>query len=92
VNAVVTHILEHLKVWREAPPDLLMLMKFPMPTPPVGEEETDPGTPGTEEEQPKQDPNRAKNTEKAKAAGNNAPGTDRPAKLPRPAQPPPAAA
>lgn len=88
VNAVVTHILEHLKVWREAPPDLLMLMKFPMPPPPPGAEPQDPGVPGPEEDGPKQDPNAAKNTEKAKAAGNNAPGTDRAPKLPRPAQPP----
>jgi len=93
VNAVVTHILEHLKVWREAPPDLLMLLKFPMPPPPPGSEEAEaPGTPGPEEKPTPQDPNRAKNEEKSKAAGNNAPGTDRPAKLPRPAQPPPPAA
>jgi hypothetical protein len=92
VNAVVTHILEHLKVWREAPADLLGLLKFPLPPPPPGEDMNGDVVPPPEEEGPKQDPNRAKNEEKSKAAGNMAPGTDRPAKLPRPAQPPPPAA
>lgn len=88
VAAVTEHILEHLRVWREAPPDLLQLLGFPMPPPKPGDE-TQVVTPGAPEVEPKQDPNAGKNEQKAKAAGNNAPGSDRPVKLPRPAQPPP---
>lgn len=38
VEAVVTHMLEHIKVWRESPPDFLMLMGYPVPGVPAGED------------------------------------------------------
>ncbi len=85
VSAVTEHILEHLRVWQSADPNLMTLLgyiPFGMPQDPNAAPEKG------------GDPAKGKNDQKSreaseKATGGNAPGDARPAKLPRPAQPPP---
>lgn len=87
VAAVTEHIMEHMRLWKAADPELMTLLGFPvagmgmMPPPEEG------GTGG--------DPNKGGNDAKKEAAqkptGGNAPAQGAAAKLPRPAQPPPEA-
>lgn len=88
VAAVTEHIMEHMRLWKAADPELMLLLGFPvagMGMGPPGEEEG--GTGG--------DPNKGGNDAKKEAAkkptGGNAPADGAAAKLPRPAQPPPEA-
>ena len=85
--AVIAHIMEHLRIWRSAPPDLLQLLGYPLPPMQPGDE-TQQVAPGAEEPTTPQDPNRAQNEEKSKAAGGMAPAEGEGPKIPRPAQPP----
>lgn len=86
VSAVTAHIMEHVRVWKSADPELLLLLGFP-----VAGLQAAAGPEGAEKGG---DPAKGKNDQKSKeaaekATGGNAPGDSRPAKLPRPAQPPP---
>jgi len=76
VNAVTEHILEHLRVWQSADPNLMQLLGFPV-FGMVGAEAGPPPKGG--------DPAKGANDQKSaeaseKATGDNAPGDARPAK------------
>jgi hypothetical protein len=45
VHAALAHIQEHMNVWRQAPPDLLMVLGIPPPPPPPGVPQPPPGGP-----------------------------------------------
>jgi hypothetical protein len=87
VSAVTEHIMEHMRLWKAADPELMLLLGFPVAGMQTGQPEEEGGTGG--------DPNKGGNDAKKEAAkkptGGNAPADGAAAKLPRPAKPPPEA-
>lgn len=87
VNAVTNHIMEHMRLWKAADPDLMTILGFPLAGMGMMPPEEEGGTGGD----PNKGGNDAKKEAAQKATGGNAPAQGAAAKMPRPAQPPPEA-